>query len=637
MASRRDQRGGRFMTQRVSSRDLMAAETEYSPPPARDSPRIAVHPLGTGRRLAFAVEKAYARLIEASPKLPAATEVVMSQRRPSTACPSSVAHALPRWKKLVYGLVATSLFFLLLEMTLFWSGVEPLLVQKDPFVGFAFEVRHFEERAELGESPQLKTARNKLGHLNDQSFAARKEEGTFRIFCLGGSTTFGRPYDDATSFVGWLRTLLGAALPETNWEVINAGGISYASYRVAALMEELVEYEPDLFVIYSGHNEFLEERTYRELRAASPAVRWLTLSAARTRTGALIHRLCAASPPDANQFELSEEVDTILDRTVGPESYERDDRLKRQVVQHYEFSLRRMIDLARSCGAEIVVVAPAANLSDCSPFKSQPRDDLTEKQHRQWQEHLEQARRLQQQEQHRKAVQVLSEAQAIDNRAAEAYFLLGRSLIALGDHEQAQLALQRAADEDVCPLRITTDLRRALDSAVLQEQVATVDFPELLRRQSLREHGDPFPGGDYFLDHVHPTIEAHGLLAQALLRQLQEMGVVAGKGGVSQQAYQTARQRIEARIDRAAQARAEANLACVLHWAGKTEEAGPLALQALDHIDSDPRIYLIAGIYLHGQDQTAKALVYLERALQLSPNDPRIRRALNEVRRPTTS
>ena len=37
--------------------------------------------------------------------------------------------------------------------------------------------------------------------------------------------------------------------PTRNWEVINTGGLSYASYRVAALMEQLVEYQPDLFVI----------------------------------------------------------------------------------------------------------------------------------------------------------------------------------------------------------------------------------------------------------------------------------------------------------------------------------------------------------------------------------------------------
>ena len=33
----------------------------------------------------------------------------------------------------------------------------------------------------------------------------------------------------------------------------------------AELMEELAEYQPDLFVVYSGNNEFLEKRTYGKL------------------------------------------------------------------------------------------------------------------------------------------------------------------------------------------------------------------------------------------------------------------------------------------------------------------------------------------------------------------------------------
>ena len=47
-------------------------------------------------------------------------------------------------------------------------------------------------------------------------------------------------------------------------EIINTGGISYASYRVARLMEELLAYQPDVFVIYTGHNEFLEKRIYHK-------------------------------------------------------------------------------------------------------------------------------------------------------------------------------------------------------------------------------------------------------------------------------------------------------------------------------------------------------------------------------------
>ena len=58
-----------------------------------------------------------------------------------------------------------------------------------------------------------------------------------------------------------------AADPSRRWEVINAGGISYASYREAKLVEEIARYQPDLVLVYSGHNEFLEERTYRKAAA----------------------------------------------------------------------------------------------------------------------------------------------------------------------------------------------------------------------------------------------------------------------------------------------------------------------------------------------------------------------------------
>ena len=48
----------------------------------------------------------------------------------------------------------------------------------------------------------------------------RQAPETYRIFCLGGSTTYGRPYNDTTSFAGWLRELLPVADPQRRWEVI---------------------------------------------------------------------------------------------------------------------------------------------------------------------------------------------------------------------------------------------------------------------------------------------------------------------------------------------------------------------------------------------------------------------------------
>jgi len=53
--------------------------------------------------------------------------------------------------------------------------------------------------------------------------------------------------------------------------------------------------------------------------------------------------------------------------------------LKRQIITHYRFNLNRMIDIAGSARAEVVLVVPASNLRDCSPFNSQHTDGLTGK------------------------------------------------------------------------------------------------------------------------------------------------------------------------------------------------------------------------------------------------------------------
>jgi hypothetical protein len=170
-------------------------------------------------------------------------------------------------KKLLFAFVTVCGFFVLLEGLLGTIGVRPILYREDPFVGFASNVPLFVEEAAPGATYMV-TSPSKIRWFNKQRFLKKKPAGTYRIFTVGGSTTYGHPYEDPASFSGWLREFLPAADPSKQWEVINAGGISYASYRVSMVMEELARYEPDLFVIYSGQNEFLERRTYRGMTEA---------------------------------------------------------------------------------------------------------------------------------------------------------------------------------------------------------------------------------------------------------------------------------------------------------------------------------------------------------------------------------
>ncbi len=262
---------------------------------------------------------------------------------------------LPLWQAVLLPVVSVLVFFLLLEGGLALFGVSPVLKTEDPFVGFAANVPLYvpdpdAARGIDGHRP------NKLRYFNQQSFPREKDPETYRIFTLGGSTTYGRPYSDTTSFAGWLRELLPLVDASRKWEVINAGGISYASYRVAHLMEELVRYQPDLFIVYTGHNEFLEERTYGEIREMPAAIRSTVALLSRTRTWSAMNTAMqslgvAPQTNNASHDQLSGEVNAILDRSAGLERYTRDDALQAKIFEHYRISLERMAALARSVGA----------------------------------------------------------------------------------------------------------------------------------------------------------------------------------------------------------------------------------------------------------------------------------------------
>ncbi|RIK84154.1 MAG: hypothetical protein DCC68_01840 [Planctomycetota bacterium] len=282
-------------------------------------------------------------------------------------------------KKLVFAAATTLVAVGLMEVGLWAFGVRPVIATEDPYVGFTSLSPLFEEYKDEDGDISMRTAENKRRLFNLQNFKRDKPSNGYRIFTLGGSTTLGRPYDDATSFSGWLRAFLPRADDSRAWEVINCGGESYASYREAILVEEACKYEPDLFIVYGSHNEFLERRTYHTVIETPPVIRGLGSLASRTHLYAAAHWAVQATrgtPEDAERDTLESEVRTRLDRSVGPADFSRDDELRKQIVEHYRFNLARIVDTARANGAEVLFVSPAANLRDCTPFKSEHAADV---------------------------------------------------------------------------------------------------------------------------------------------------------------------------------------------------------------------------------------------------------------------
>jgi len=85
-------------------------------------------------------------------------------------------------------------------------------------------------------------------------FADEKPEGSFRILCVGGSTTVvGRTNEE--TYPALLEKSLLRRFPEKNLEVLNLGISKYGTRDVVNLCATAIRYHPDLAIKYNGAND----------------------------------------------------------------------------------------------------------------------------------------------------------------------------------------------------------------------------------------------------------------------------------------------------------------------------------------------------------------------------------------------
>lgn len=397
-------------------------------------------------------------------------------------------------------------------------------ISNDPFVGFD-EVRPLFVLNE--ESQRYEIAPNRQEFFARDGFPAEKESDTYRIFCLGGSTVQGRPFSIATAFSTWLRINLELAAPDTTWQVVNCGGISYASYRLVPILEECLTHQPDLIIICTGHNEFLEDRTYAPLREPDGVWALGQKTIGRLRLYRLFAQAARAVTGDdddegnADKPVLPGEVRTRLDDEGSLADYRRDPQWRAGVVAHYEANLRRMVALCRRADVPVILIRPPCDLADTSPFKSEHREGLSDAELSRWRSLIDEANAAMTDDLER-AIELLEEAAAIDEKYAATFYKLGMCYEATNQPAEAQRCYFRARNLDVCPLRMPIELENALLRVASDSDAPLLDaFALIESRCPHRILSDAM-----LLDHVHPTFEGHQLISEALFDVMRQRGWV---------------------------------------------------------------------------------------------------------------
>jgi lysophospholipase L1-like esterase len=261
-------------------------------------------------------------------------------------------------KRITFGVCVTLAFFCFAEigfraLEIFWP---PLHV--DFGLGFNDDSRIFVDSSL--HPGYMETDPVKRVSFVRQRFLRDKPAGVFRIVALGGSSVnYLEP-----EFREFERDLSTEFDQFDQIEIINCGGLAYGSHRLVLVMREMLAYQPDLILLYTGHNEFeeIEQLSLSGLKH---------LSFERTISNSAIIRFIRERKADYelnrlekehNQRLLSREEPVSDSNFARAWSYEFGDQDVQDRMQSYTHNLRLILTTARNQQVPVIMGTVSSNL-----------------------------------------------------------------------------------------------------------------------------------------------------------------------------------------------------------------------------------------------------------------------------------
>lgn len=307
------------------------------------------------------------------------------------------------------------------------------------------------------------TAPGKQGIFQSQKFSVKKPKSEIKLFILGGSSIH------YLNRVEPLKTKLEKELGDNiTIRIINLGGLSYGTNRLLLCFQEIIDYEPDIVVLYSGHNEFEEEYVRQAFFKENIFTKINHSLVRHLRTYQLMTMLM-------NEF-LSFNIKKIKegDHPFFPP----DTKVKwnitfdKSLIYHnYRENIIKMIGLAKDHKIKLLISTVAYNRM-VPPFAR------------------------------------------IDNS-----YELCRNNYEDGEPRQAKACFENALDSDLQPHRATEQ-----SNAIIREISKTYSIPLIdVDAAIVNAAKDKIPGFDLFNDHCHLNSNGNLILIEAFYKKIKEV------------------------------------------------------------------------------------------------------------------
>lgn len=352
-----------------------------------------------------------------------------------------------------------------------------------------------------------------------------KQPGRLHLLVLGESSAAGEPYQPYLSVGAIVADAIERANPALKVEIEMAayGGASLESME-ACLPQ--VKAQPDLVIIYSGHNEFAAHYSWeRSVPIGDDAPKRLWADPRGWVRERSRFEECIVRAIDANRVDVP--PPPFPSRRLVDLPNHRDSEF-RLLLQAFEARLDALTEMFERNGAVVILIAPCANDAGFEPNRSVPSRALSEREREALEERFKHARGLEGDP--RAALAAYSEILREHPRFAEARYRSAKLLEALGDLKEAHEAYVQARDDDGEILRCPSSFQEAYRKTARQRPRAI-----LVEAQSVLEAISPagILDDSLFHDAHHPNLRGYAAIASAVLTKLYASGSFGGLKGTA--------------------------------------------------------------------------------------------------------
>ena len=334
----------------------------------------------------------------------------------------------------------------------------------------------------------------------------KKYQHSFRVLCLGESSMFGVPFQFSATIPALVRKQLRHLYPDSDIEVINLGASAINTNVIRAMVPEYLSLEPDLVLIYTGHNEYygpegvgaswLDRHVPGYIQAKYSLRRQPLVMGFQKLVGRM------GGAPASGERNLMKQVSGGATVPLeGPES--------ERIFSRFEENLTLILKGFAEHHVPVVIADISSNLMfpPFAPGASGSPDPLPAALAAQ---HFDACDGM--------VRNVLAE----DPSSAYGLYWQGRLSLARGDTAAAVRSLERARDNDLLKFRAPGRINGIIHEVGRAASVPVLAIDSLLRASS--PHG--ITDSVLFSEHLHPTFAGYDLIARAFVRSIVDRRLV---------------------------------------------------------------------------------------------------------------